>query len=142
MISGPIEIAQFSKTSNQAIATGGAYTPVIWDQQDFGLSTFWNGAGDPTKILIPSGINWIKLTSQLNFGNASGVVIGSTLKNGSEIVGGGATTAENTATDLANWSSGWFPVTISDFLQIGVVVGVARNVVGNPATWLQVEGSQ
>lgn len=141
MPSGPISLAQWSRTSDQSVSAGASYIPVQWQSQDFGLSTFWNSGSDPSKILIPSGFNWIRATFNAAFGNFSGVAIASILLNGSAVPGGGTVTGENTATDVLNCKGGWIAVTSSDYVQAAVIVGVNRVVQAGSGTWLQIEAS-
>jgi len=134
-------ITQLSKTANQVITPADANIPVIWDQLDFGNSSFWNIAGDKTKILRPDGINWMKFVVNA-FWTAGGSVQIKIWKNGAGFVGQSVTSTESTSIPLNNSSTGWIPVSGSDYFQvIATAVGSAKTLAFGNGTSCSIEGT-
>ena len=131
--------ALFSKTSNQNVTPLGSYVPVIWETQNWGLAGLWDPLVDPTKIVTPAGINWIRFTFNAIFSDAVNQVIMAIHKNGASTLGGAMTQFSSPGTEVSNISTGWLPTTVTDYWTAVVVSASVRTLNFGDNTSLSVE---
>ena len=134
-------IAQLSKTANQSISPVATNVPIIWDQKDFGFDGFWDSGGDKTKILVPTGINWIRFNANLWF-TTSGQCQGKVWKNGAGFVGQANNSSQISTGLTCAVPQGWIPVINTDYLQvIALAAGSTLTLQAGVATSVIIEGT-
>ena len=131
--------AMVNLTGDEALA---AATPevLVWDaaEYDFGLWTDIGGS-NPERLTIPAGITRVRLTANALFADATGQAIVRILKNGSDILGGGATETETTGTEIVNVMSAILVVTPGDYFEMEVEATNVRNITFGTDTFFSIE---
>jgi hypothetical protein len=131
--------ALFSKTSSQDVTPLGSYVPIVWQTQNWGLSGLWNPGSDPTKIVSPNGINWIRFNLNCLFSDAANQVQLGVHKNGSSTPGAPLIQFSSPGSEIGNLSTGWLPTTATDYWQAIMLSANVRNLLATDSTWLAIE---
>jgi hypothetical protein len=108
------------KTSAQTL-TSGAGTTVTWDQAQWDTDSFWS-AGANTRLTIPSGVSWVRISTNIGWeNNSSGWRQVNFWRNGSNSTFEGA--GEHRQGGNSDWSgigasSAPIPVQAGDYFEI------------------------
>lgn len=135
----PYRGASLSRSSNLSIANNTSVN-VSWSAAGRDTDSFWS-AGAPTRLTIPSGVTKVQIGLGFRFASAAtGVRIGSMLKNGAAFQGAGrvslnaVTTADEYGAVI--WSD-VIDVVATDYFELSVfqTSGGALNLLTHVQTW-------
>lgn len=135
----PFKGAMVNLTGDEVLA---AVTPevLVWDaaEYDFGAWTDIGGT-NPERLTVPAGVTRVRLTSNALFSDATGQAIVRIMKNGADILGGGATETETTGTEIVNVMSAILVVTPGDYFEMEVEATNIRNITFGTDTFFAIE---
>lgn len=140
---GAFNGARIKKGTNQTIGGPGSAV-LLWASTDYDTDSWWSG-GDPTKLTVPSGVNYVVVRFSFEIGGtATGVQTAVILKNAAEFQGSGemvlvALSGAATPVDVASIVAGPEPVSAGDAFT--VVFGTTDGVQVNQSkyTWFSIE---
>lgn len=123
-------------TANEATeATTNKLVP--WDVATYDTSSFWS-AEQPTRLTVPAGVSYVRLTGQLTNDPADGQLYGTIYKNGAVFDVMPISDTETAGGDSVNFVSPVVPVVPGDYFEVNAYTQTARNLVVT-GTWFQIE---
>ena len=136
----PFKGAMVNLTGNEALA---AATPevLVWDAAEYDFGGAWTDIGgtNPERLTVPAGVTRVRLTANALFADATGQAIVRIMKNGADVLGGGANETETTGTEIVNVVSAILQVTPGDYFEMEVEATNVRDVVFGTDTFFSIE---
>lgn len=141
---GAFNGARLRKTGGDQTIGGPGSAIISWGAADYDTNSWWN-AGDPTKLTVPSGVNYVVIRFSFEIGNTAtgsqGAII---FKNGTDTQGGAhmtmvASGSNPTPLFIASIVSGPEPVTAGDVFTVDFTTVNGVQVNQSLYTWFSIE---
>lgn len=141
--SEPYRGCRLKLTAAESIAASPSEPIITWDAAGRDTDSFWS-AGDPTKIVIPSGVTKARLSCSLHWDTTSGNYRrGELLKNGALVEGGFRASLNYSVAgnDTHGAISDVLDVSSGDYFQVRTRQnsGGTRTILADETTWFALE---
>jgi hypothetical protein len=131
------------KAADQTTADYSGTAVISWDTEAFDVGG-WHSAGDPTKLTVPSGVNYVRLTASVQVTSITGGAdcYVSIIKNGSSVAVAGLPVVledSDSTSQCLNLVSAAYPVIAGDFFECTLLATGDASVTIEDYSWFSIE---
>lgn len=139
-LSANLKYCLLGRSTNQSISSG-TTTPISWDTETVDTDN-WHDGTNPTRVTVPAGVNYVRITANIQTSSTLNQVVLSVIKNGNTFVGATSYDNDTSGQDFLNLCTAIIPVSPGDYFELTIFSASSRTVTAGTNTWLSIEEVQ
>lgn len=118
--------------------TTGTTGSISWDAAEYDTDSFFDHAGNPTRLTVPSGVTHVRLSGGVDFGSLTGAIIIGINKNGSSSFAG-RTVIGASAPGILAFASPVLAVAPGDYFELVFANAGSGHATNDSSTYFGIE---